>query len=849
MSLSLLTDRAAVIDAITEYDLVGREAFLVKYGFGSSRSYFLEFEGRSYDSKAVAGVVVGKEHPERGPLSPGEFSGGESTVRAKLESLGFRVVSDGSEMISISSADVEILRRAHASGKLYAALSDEERAAYVNITDVLQKLGNAVVGRLGSGYTLKLTSGFHVQSGVRGSQPKDLWFGIFPTENTDTFVGNPQLFLIVSGRGIEFGFAASTHPSDFSNGEIKQKVREAAPHVFSQLPEPGDRLARELSDGLLGRNWAYRKKGRLDPGQTDFPSLDAWLTFMHSEAGFRAAGGCISCYVVGEDIDRINLGAELIAMTDVFRPLMETIRPGAPVQATERVSPSHIFAESMNEAMDEFARVREEPFGRVEPMWSLLEKVVSSVEALQSVRSRPHIKVSASLGQGNWVRVPWIALLNQNITTSTQSGLYVVFLISKDLQRIYLTLNQGVTELIEQLGPREGSRVLTERAGAYRERVADLASAGYTLDNNIDLASDGRLPTNYKQGTIAFVEFAVGALPSDAELEVLLEALLASYDRLAQESAVAHVLEPAQEKADIANHSPPFTLDDAMEGLFMDRGQFERILHTWRIKKNLVLQGAPGVGKSFVARRLAYTLMGLKDPSRVEAVQFHQSYGYEDFIQGYRPDGSGGFARNDGVFLRFCRRAIADPGREYVFIIDEINRGNLSKILGELMLLIEHDKRSSEWAVQLTYSREGEPTFHIPDNVYIIGMMNTADRSLSLVDYALRRRFAFATLDPCFASSAFSTHLLSCGIPQRVADRVVERMQGLNAVIAGDQANLGRGYQIGHSFFVPGAAVSSPDNWYRGVVETEIVPLLEEYWFDDPDKVDHWSERLLDGAP
>lgn len=752
-------------------------------------------------------------------------------------------------MISIGSADVEVLRQARASGKLYAALSDEERAAYANITAGLQNLGHTVVGRLGSGYTLKLTSGFHVQSGVRGSQPKDLWFGIFPTENADTFVGNPQLFLIVSGRGLEFGFAASTHPSDFSNGDIKQKVREAAPHIFSRLPEPGDPLARQLFDGQIGRTWTYRKKERLDPGQTDFPSLDAWLAFMHSEAGHREAGGNISRYVVGKEIDQIDLAAELIEMTDMFRPLMETIRPSAPVQVTERVASSNIFAEALNYALDEFARVREEPFGRVEPMWSLLEKVVGSIAVLQPVQSRPHIKVSASLGQGNWVRVPWIALLNQNITTSTQTGLYGVFLISNDLQRVYLTLNQGVTELIEQLGPREGSRALTERADAYRERVAELASAGYTLDNNIDLASDGRLPTNYKQGTIAFVEFAIGALPSDAELAVLLETLLASYDRLAQESAVEHVLEPAPEQADIAYHSPAFTLDDAMEGLFMDRAQFERILNTWRTKKNLLLQGAPGVGKSFVARRLAYTLMGVKDPSRVEAVQFHQSYGYEDFIQGYRPDGSGGFARNDGVFLRFCRRAIADPDHEYVFIVDEINRGNLSKILGELMLLIEHDKRSSEWAVQLTYSREGEPTFYIPDNVYVIGMMNTADRSLSLVDYALRRRFAFATLDPCFASPAFRTHLLGCGITQSVAGRVVERMQGLNAIISGDQANLGRGYQIGHSFFVPGTAVANSDNWYRGVVETEIVPLLEEYWFDDPDKVDHWSERLLNGTP
>jgi hypothetical protein len=116
-----------------------------------------------------------------------------------------------------------------------------------------------------------------------------------------------------------------------------------------------------------------------------------------------------------------------------------------------------------------------------------------------------------------------------------------------------------------------------------------------------------------------------------------------------------------------------YTIDDALQGLFMEKAQFERILSIWSEKKNLILQGAPGVGKSFVARRLAYALIGAKDRTRVEAVQFHQSYGYEDFIQGYRPTEAGGFERRDGVFLRFCRAAAADPGRRYVFIIDEVN--------------------------------------------------------------------------------------------------------------------------------------------------------------------------------
>ena len=289
----------------------------------------------------------------------------------------------------------------------------------------------------------------------------------------------------------------------------------------------------------------------------------------------------------------------------------------------------------------------------------------------------------------------------------------------------------------------------------------------------------------------------------------------------------------------------PYTIDDALNGLFMPRETFSKLVATWTDKKNLVLQGAPGVGKTFVARRLAYALMGYKDATRVRTVQFHQSYGYEDFVQGYRPTGQG-FSLRDGVFLNFCNRALAEPGERYVFIIDEINRGNLSRILGELMLLIEPDKRSSEWAVKLAYAEKAEERFYVPENVFILGMMNTADRSLAVVDYALRRRFAFATITPAFREPAFKEHLLASAVEEETVDRLINRMSALNDAIAGDVSNLGRGYCIGHSFFTP------PDDgaprglaWYEGIIEAEIVPLLEEYWFDQPTKVDQWRARLL----
>ena len=198
--------------------------------------------------------------------------------------------------------------------------------------------------------------------------------------------------------------------------------------------------------------------------------------------------------------------------------------------------------------------------------------------------------------------------------------------------------------------------------------------------------------------------------------------------------------------------------DKFLDEVFMSRNDYDQLESLLLRKKNLILQGAPGVGKTFAAKRLAYSIMGNKDDSRVMQVQFHQNYSYEDFVMGYKPNEEGGFELKNGMFYRFCKRAAADREHKYFFIIDEINRGNLSKIFGELFMLIEADKRGIE--LQLLYSDE---RFSIPGNVYIIGMMNTADRSLAMLDYALRRRFAFYEMKPGFGSDGFRYGLLLQG--------------------------------------------------------------------------------------
>ena len=273
---------------------------------------------------------------------------------------------------------------------------------------------------------------------------------------------------------------------------------------------------------------------------------------------------------------------------------------------------------------------------------------------------------------------------------------------------------------------------------------------------------------------------------------------------------------------------------DFLVEVFMEPERYETLVNLLKNKKNVILQGAPGVGKTFVAKRLAYSIMGKRDTSRVMMVQFHQSYSYEDFIMGYRPVRDG-FELAAGPFYEFCKKAQVDDENDYFFIIDEINRGNLSKIFGELLMLIENDKRGEK--LRLLYANE---LFSVPKNVHIIGMMNTADRSLAMIDYALRRRFAFFDLEPAFDSVGFKALMVESANSKLEA--LVEEIKALNEYISRDET-LGEGFRIGHSYLCTDEEVT--DDWLLSVVEHEIIPLLNEYWFDERTKIEQWTNRLF----
>ena len=287
---------------------------------------------------------------------------------------------------------------------------------------------------------------------------------------------------------------------------------------------------------------------------------------------------------------------------------------------------------------------------------------------------------------------------------------------------------------------------------------------------------------------------------------------------------------------DMADEVEKYDKEAFLNEVYMTESKYDTLVAVLKNKKNIILQGAPGVGKTFAAKRLAYSIMGEKDEGRIEFVQFHQNYSYEDFMMGYKPVNDG-FELKYGIFYRFCQKAANQPDKDFFFIIDEINRGNMSKIFGELLMLIERDYRGTK--ATLAYNGM---TFSVPKNLYIIGMMNTADRSLAMIDYALRRRFSFFDIEPGFASKGFMKYQQS--LDNETFSLLVSKVQELNKEISMDKS-LGKGFCIGHSYFCGQSECT--EEWLQAIVDYDILPMLSEYWFDDLNKLQRW-ENILRGV-
>jgi 5-methylcytosine-specific restriction protein B len=309
-------------------------------------------------------------------------------------------------------------------------------------------------------------------------------------------------------------------------------------------------------------------------------------------------------------------------------------------------------------------------------------------------------------------------------------------------------------------------------------------------------------------------------------------------------AAAPKLMEAAEPAAPYAAPAEPYTREEALAELFISEAELDAALAGLARRRNLLLQGPPGTGKTFLARRLAWLLLGAQDESRIELVQFHPSYGYEDFILGFRPDAEGRFHLVPGVLPLLCQRAAADPERPYFLLIDELNRGNVPRIFGELLLLLEADKRGPAHALRLPYAPPEAPRFFVPANLHVIGTLNLADRSLSPLDYALRRRFAFVGLQPQFGP-ALQRFLLARQVPAPVAAQLCDRMLALNQTIA-DDPELGPDFLIGHSYFCqPPFDPAAAPAWLSLIFEQEIGPLLADYWREQPATAAAQLRKLL----
>jgi hypothetical protein len=634
-----------------------------------------------------------------------------------------------------------------------------------------------------------------------GRNPLDYWCCIYPDAVPNKSFGL-QVALIVSATGAEVCFCLGAGTSQERDPDTIAQNADAFRRMRSRLADiPGDVLA--AIERRLNDQWHFRKSWRQATDSRDFATLAEWIDHAASPQGRQAS---VSLNISPTDlVQHGGLGGR------AFREAVETFAPLI----------DYVYAPSQL------------PDGAIERE-SVEEEPVS-----QDAVGPRHWFIAA--GEGGRL---WQHFLEDNCIAIGWDHLGDLGLYAERSEILKALREHGNTTdnpFNNALACYQFAHEMAEGDYVYAKRGrAEILGYGVVRSGYL---YDPSYPEYHHRRQVEWTAIGPWRLP---EGKWVAQKTLTDLTQATAFLEYVHslMLSTAREEED--DRTAAYTVEQAMDGLFLEREQFEEMLNVLNRKRNLVITGPPGVGKTFIARRLAYAAMGQAASDRVEMVQFHQSYSYEDFIRGWRPNSTGGFDLQDGVFFEFCAKARQRPSATFVFIIDEINRGNLSKIFGELLMLIEADKRGPLFAVGLTYKRRtNEERFYVPPNVMVLGLMNTADRSLAMVDYALRRRFGFANLSPAYESAAFREHLLSKGVPEPTVDTVVVKMSQVNNDIIEDK-NLGHGFAIGHSYFVPtGDEEEVTDSWYRRVIKTEIEPLLMEYWFENPGRVKQIVERLL----
>jgi AAA domain (dynein-related subfamily) len=815
MGLTDLTSREAIHSAIEEFEALGQKAFLAKYEFKPSLDYVLVQDGNRYDSKAIVAAAHGFQHSDLGPLRSGDFNGGEPTV-AKLESLGFKVeqLTPFVNEIAFTADDCAVFAR-YDQRVPWAQVTEADQEAMRDSRRRLRTMARAMATEPLGGVTMRP---FVSTLNPNGRSPSDMWCCIFP-EVVPNKSYALQVALIIKADGAELcvclgsGQAQERDPDRIqANNAAQERLKRRLAAIPSDVRQM---LARSL-DGLA----YYRKQWRAQSNSRSFDSIDEWLA--HA-AGPSGDGAAISRNFTPPELE--NLGT---AIGDELKDLAQRAKPlftyAYSRHEPETDDPLEAFVRQWKAEEDD-ADANERAEESRTTLATLLERDALAHASREQLRDIAGDNSYGGAGKGG-------ALARSFVSAASD----------EELTRF----RDAIEELLY------GDDPLPHRIDAFRD-AGFYNVRGVVTIKLLALRFPGRILAIWGDGPNSKEALmqspALGLTPptegsfgerSVAANDALIERLRPYFDHDTwRMKEFLYWLTWQEQPAGGGEGSREDTLEALAASLFIDKEFLERAVSLLESKRQLIFYGPPGTGKTFIARKLA-RFLSEQDPDRLRIVQFHPSYSYEDFVQGYRPvtddEGNLSYELQHGPLLKIAIAARERRDEQFVLLVDEINRGNLPRILGELLFLLEYRDEQ----ITLMYSSRDE-RFSLPPNLWIVGTMNTADRSIGMIDAALRRRFAFLPLFPNrYPLIDTLGDWLQAHVPSM--SHVADLVDTLNARL---RERFGDDLQVGPSYFM---TEELTEERLKLIWDTNILPFLEDQLYDSDASVEEFDIASLEGA-
>lgn len=714
-----------------------------------------------------------------------------SPIRYVCRQLGVPVSGAESSKVQFDVGDFELFGR-YPTSRPYGDVTAPDKDHFKAIREKLK----AIAALASADYSASLPMR-HLASHTNpnGRSATSLWCCIYPSKVPNKSFGL-QFALILNQLGAEFCFCLGA-------GTSQVAVPGAAHTNLTALTQMKEQLLRldptvlQTVAANIDQGWEFRQQWRLPPGTRSFPDLASWIAFASSPLG---NGASISRNLSIREVQQLDgeIAHKFSEWANLFRPLFEA------VYRTEEPERPDVDEEDKSGAA-----------------WIF--------------QSNPSFHDLGSM-LGHKSEFTWLAV--QHTDRMRIGDLVFLWESGPNAGILALATIASRPALLEEDADEKHFNLVEDKFAGRRLRVR--LKVAKVLEKRLLRKQIMDVPELANLSILKFANntnFVVKEDEKDAILSLIEEGVgVQTVSAIDKES-----VPPAA----------PYEVDDIIaDGSFLPKVQIEAILAKLDDKKNIILQGPPGTGKTWLAKRLAYALVGRKDEQRVRAVQFHPNFSYEDFVRGWRPTSEGRLSLVDGLFLEMVDASLKDADSKFVIVIEEINRGNPANIFGEMLTLLEDEKRNSDNALRLLYpDKDGiRRPIYIPRNLYVIGTMNVADRSLALVDLAFRRRFAFIDLEPSLNEAWLKWVVEYRNLPADLATSIERRISDLNVLISSD-ARLGKQFRIGHSYVTPAHPLRNDQtrDWFVTVVKTEIAPLLEEYWFDAPKEAQIASDRLLEG--